>query len=99
MIDYDELSIFQGKLKEVKESTKEVRLSTEEQLKYTDITIMELRDLLTFVKGYKQVIDVKHPEVKLFEHWDEMEADIDAMADRLTTYERLLHATKTNAYA
>lgn len=99
MKDFDDLSYFQGKMKEMNEVTEEIKLSAEEQLQFTDMTIMELRDLLTFVKGYKQVIDVKHPEVKTFEHWDEMDADIDAMANRLTTYERLLHATKTNAFA
>lgn len=99
MMDYDELSIFKGRQVKTSEDTKETTNSLEEQLLFTDMTIVELRNLLSFVKGYKQIINVKHPEVKTFEHWDEMDADIDAMADRLTTYERLLDTTKTNAYA
>ena len=62
-------------------------------------TICELRDLLTFMKGYKQIIDVKHPEAKLFEHWDEINADMDAMAIRLSAYEKRLHTTKRNEVA
>ena len=99
MMDYDELSILKIGQVSTSEDTKETTNSLEEQLLYTDMTIVELRNLLSFVKGYKQIINVKHPEVKTFEHWDEMDADIDAMAERLTTYERLLHAAKTNAYA
>lgn len=72
-------------------------IATKGQLEETSLTIMELRDLLTFVKGYKQLIHMKHPEVKEFEHWDEMDADIDAMAERLTTYERSLSTVMTNA--
>ena len=99
MVDYDINSYLNGKKSMTEDEIKEMEISAEEQLQFTNLTIMELRDLLTFVKGYKQIIDVKHPEVKTYEHWDEMDADIDAMADRLTTYERRLHATKTNAYA
>jgi hypothetical protein len=99
MMDYDELSIIKGRQVKTSEDTNETMSLEEEQLLFTDTTIVELRNLLSFVKGYKQIINVKHPEVKTFEHWDEMDADIDAMADRLSTYERLLHATKTNAYA
>ena len=57
-------------------------------------TICELRDLLTFMKGYKQIIDVKHPEAQTFEHWDEINADLDAMAKRLSAYEKRLHTIK-----
>jgi hypothetical protein len=89
MMDNNELSYFQGKANGSDNVTKEMKNSAEEQLQFTDVTIMELRDLLTFVKGYKQIIDVKHPEVKSFEHWDEMDADINAMADRLITYDTL----------
>ncbi len=62
-------------------------------------TICELRDLLTFMKAYKQIIDVKHPEAKLFEHWDEINEDMDAMAKRLSAYEKRLHTTKKNEVA
>lgn len=99
MMDHDELWILKKGQVRTSEDTKETTNSVEEQLLFTDMTIVELRNLLSFVKGYKQIINVKHPEVKTFEHWDEMDADIDAMAERLNTYERLLHATKTNAYA
>jgi hypothetical protein len=99
MMDYDELSILKNGQVKMSEDIIETTNSVEEQLLFTDMTIVELRNLLSLVKGYKQIINVKHPEVKTYEHWDEMDADIDAMADRLTTYERLLHATKKNAYA
>lgn len=62
-------------------------------------TICELRDLLTFMKGYKQIIDVKHPEAKTFEHWNEISADMDAMATRLIAYEKRLHTNKKNEVA
>ncbi len=99
-MDFEELSIINSRLVKTSEDTKEANDSLEKQMLFADMTIIELRNLLTFVKSYKQIINVKHPEVKTFEHWDEMDADIDAMAQRLITYdERLLHASKTNAYA
>ena len=53
--------------------------------------VYELRDLLTFIKSYKQMIDANHPEAKEFEHWEQIDVDMEAMALRLMEYEKRLH--------
>ena len=56
-----------------------------------DKIVYELRDLLTLIKSYKQIIDVKHPEVKGFEYWSQIDMDVEAMASRLFEIEKRLH--------
>lgn len=70
-----------------------------DQIQRADQLICELRDLLTFIKGYKQLIDHTHPETISFLHWTDINTDIEAMADRLTLYEREIHTTKKNEVA
>ena len=53
--------------------------------------VYELRDLLTFIKSYKQMIDINHPEAREFDYWQQIDVNVEAMVSRLMEYERRLH--------
>lgn len=99
MEGFDEISLMQEQVSEKSENTGKRINFCEEQIELAEQTICDLRDLLTFMKGYKQIIDVNHPEARQFEHWEELNADLDAMALRLIAYEKQLHTTKKNEVA
>lgn len=99
MRNINELSLMQVQMSETLQDTDSAIKYNETYIQIAEQTICELRDLLTLIKGYKQLIDVKHPEAQSFEHWDEINADMDAMATRLIAYEKQLHTTKINEVA
>lgn len=56
-----------------------------------DKIVYEVKDLLTLIKGYKQIIDAKHPEAKGFEYWSQIDMDMEEIASRLFEIEKRLH--------
>lgn len=96
---FDESSTNQMQKIETEENTNQRISLINDELMISDVIICELRDLLTFIKSYKQIIDEKHPQTKSFEHWEELDMDLNAIASRLAVYEHQLHKEHMNDVA
>lgn len=63
-----------------------------------DQIIYEMKDYLTMVKGYQQLVSSKNPEIQKIEYWDQITENIDAMVKRLFVYEDCLHKKQQGSY-
>lgn len=91
MRSFDEITgIDEEKVKLVQKGDVSLEFSATE-LQSEDKIVYELRDLLTFIKSYKQMINTNHPEANEFEYWQQIDLDMEAMASRLMEYEKRLH--------
>lgn len=76
------------KLKQIMEESPEkkellTRLLESHQMEFSALS-HEIRNPLTLVYSTLQLIEVKHPEVRSFTHWDSLRSDIEYMNQLLT---------------